>query len=806
MFPLLVPLAALSAGILCSQHLDPRPVLLCLPLSVWIAYVRRRYTCVAVFLLGASVPLWKSPAPPEPPAEAARVEGTLLKQPEWRGLGVYLDLEVKRVDGRDYHGRARLTEFLDDPALLEMFQQLQLGTGDDLEVVVKLQHPARYRNPGVFNFRRHLSRQGIYWTGTIRNPRLITVVERGPALWRFLDSAQRRIEDRVSRPFAEDRVARGLVMGMVLGRKHELTASLERRFQDAGLYHLVVVSGFNLAVVAGVAAALARLICSKRSTRLILVMLAVIAYTLIVGGQTPVLRATLMVGILVAGKALDRDYSPANTIALAALVLLLWDPSLLQDTSFQMTFAAVAAVTCAGQPASRWLLGSRNSRLADFGNAAMDGWMSPEDADWRLSRRMWCELYGLPHAVVTVPRRIVLWTIEAMIVSIAVEVVLAYFMIESFHILSPISPFLNVPAGLAAAVITPLGLLLLLLPEPLAGFEGWIIQSVIRILIWLLDFCLTIPYATIRVPSAPVWLWLVYLAAGMVCLHSVVRRRRGWCVAGVSAVGIIQGCMVVLDFSPPPPADVTLTFLDVGQGDSTLLEFPDGRRMLVDGGGVAAGRFLGLQDRSTFSIGEDVISPYLFSRGIRRVDTVVLTHAHNDHMDGLSDVLSNFRVGELWLGRNPGIPAYTELLTQAQEKGVRLHLITAGYREAGILVLHPPGHWQARRTASNNDSIVLLLETGQQTALLAGDLELAIPVPAFVNVLKVPHHGSRGVRLRTRSDVRVISVGANNPFGHPHPTSLPALRTDLFGAIQVRMSGARPHVDLIGMQKPQVNH
>jgi competence protein ComEC len=216
--------------------------------------------------------------------------------------------------------------------------------------------------------------------------------------------------------------------------------------------------------------------------------------------------------------------------------------------------------------------------------------------------------------------------------------------------------------------------------------------------------------------------------------------------------------------------------------------------MLIDGGGVAAGRFLELQDQSTFSIGEDVVSAYLFSRGIRRLDVVALTHAHNDHLSGLFDVLSNFEVGALWLGRNPMIPAYRAFLELAQRRGVPLKFVVAGQQLGGFTVLHPPVHWRVRRSAENNDSVVFLLRSGNQTALFTGDLELPLPEVDFVNLLKVSHHGSRGVRMRVKSEVRVISVGANNPFGHPHPSTLPALRTDLLGAIEVRLDGNRPVV------------
>jgi competence protein ComEC len=240
---------------------------------------------------------------------------------------------------------------------------------------------------------------------------------------------------------------------------------------------------------------------------------------------------------------------------------------------------------------------------------------------------------------------------------------------------------------------------------------------------------------------------------------------------------------------------VTMTFLDVGQGDAALIEFPSGYRMLIDGGGVSSGRFLDLRDESTFSIGESVLSPYFFSRGIRRLDAVVLTHAHHDHMDGLFDVIGNFKVGEFWLGRNPMIPRYRELIEHIQEKQIPIRWVTGGQTIGPFTVLHPPPKWIPRRNDQNNDSVVLLLKAGGATALLTGDIERSIPVPEKVDVLKVPHHGSKGVKVRPQAAVRVISVGENNPFGHPHESALPALRTDRLGAITVTLEG-HPKVTL----------
>jgi hypothetical protein len=169
-----------------------------------------------------------------------------------------------------------------------------------------------------------------------------------------------------------------------------------------------------------------------------------------------------------------------------------------------MTFAAVLAVIGIGVPASQWALGWLRDALKDFDDATCDATLPIEVSDWRVARRVWCELRSWPTWVMRFPYKLLLLTGEALIVSLAVEMVFTVFMVESFHRLSPISRLLNIPAGIAAAIVTPLALLLVFLPGPAAAPITWAITNLLDLLLKTLHLALQIPYVTVRVPSPPV--------------------------------------------------------------------------------------------------------------------------------------------------------------------------------------------------------------------------------------------------------------------------------------------------------------
>jgi competence protein ComEC len=251
-----------------------------------------------------------------------------------------------------------------------------------------------------------------------------------------------------------------------------------------------------------------------------------------------------------------------------------------------------------------------------------------------------------------------------------------------------------------------------------------------------------------------------------------------------------------------------ITAIDVGQGDSILVVFPDGRRMLVDGGGIPS--FSG-QAQARLDIGEDVVAPYLWDRSFRSLDVVALSHAHEDHIGGLPALVSDFRPRELWTGATPESGSWREVRQRAAAAGTIVRPLTGparfAYGGAEVEVLAPAAEYTPGAVPKNNDSLVFTVHFGRHSFLLAGDIERQVErtlQPGRADVLKVAHHGSRTSSTEEFLDAvspafAIVSAGLDNSYGHPNPDVLDrlerhravVLRTDLDGMITVRSDGRR---------------
>jgi competence protein ComEC len=740
-------------------------------------------------------------------------------------------------------GRVRLT--VRWPVATAIQQPYQCG--ERLRAVVRLLPPEVYHDPGVWSREDFLVDQGITSIATVS----IDHVERlGPSPGLFLacriSGLQRASSDRLlALPAAMRRLPAPLrlsqddaimLAAMVTGDRTFLTQSLRVGFQRTGSFHMLVISGFHLAIVAGCLFWVARRLRLPRVPATFVTILASFAYAIFTGFATPVERSLWMVTLYLLGRLLYRERNALNTIGFAALCLLAYSPRSLFDASFQMTLLAVVAI---GGVAAPLLLATVHPYLTaarDLRQIAVDAKLAPRLAQFRVTLRMMA--VGLRDAAGGrwanfIAWRIFPWTVrflircfELMVVSFVVELAMALPMAVYFHRITVFALPVNVFILPLLLILMPAALVTLIVAlvwPAAATAPAMFVALPLHFGIWLVRFFGSTTLGDFRIPAPLLWQSLAFcalLALAIVLarfsVSSGVRWRRRAVLASLSAL-LLAAVVAVLPRSVDHPRDALLVeAIDVGQGDSILLIAPDGKTLLVDGGGFGGGPRQAPQD---FDIGEEVVSEVLWSRGIRRLDVVALTHAHSDHMGGLPAVLRNFHPAELWVGNNPRFGLYNALLDEAADLHVRVRSLRAGdafaFGPTQVSVLAPFSDYQPGPQPGNNDSLVLHVAYGATSVMLEGDAEAPIEQAMLAEtglastLLKVGHHGSiTSTRpeflARVAPQCAVISCGLRNRYGHPRIEVLKALEaanvrtfsTDINGASCFRLDGKITAPDL----------
>lgn len=688
--------------------------------------------------------------------------GTVVEEPEQHQGRTHFafDLETACIDSlcRQVSGRVLVSvRDLD----------LHADLGDRLTLSGRLQQPSPARNPGAFDYRAFLELEQIHFLLGLRRPEQLVSIEKRPGPWLFervVLPVRRSVEQSITRNLSGGPA--GLLLGVLLGEKYALPDELRADFRLTGLTHALVVSGLNVALVVLFFLTAFKLCRVPERLGLVLTLVVVALFALVTQLQAPVVRAALMAGALLLGRLCGRPGEVYNGLGLAALIILIWQPASLLSLSFQLSFVATLSLVGLSRPIATFF-----------------------PASWR--NHPWAGE----------------WVLMPLCACLAAQVGTAPLIVWSFSQFSPISLVSNL-------VVLPL-LNLALALGMLAGLTGWCLPLlatafngsnylVLKLAIALVEGFARLPYASVQLArpgmiSLGCW---VLLSLCLAFAHHRLARKAALFIA------LLWGnCAVWTPLLRTPALEVF--FLDVGQGDAALVRLPDGRSLLIDGG-----------ERSPdFDQGERVILPVLRYLGIDRLEAVVASHPHNDHIGGLIAVLEGVEV-EHYLDSGQYCDTWTARRIQelVREKRIDYHCLVAGdsligLGGVGVLVLHPTANFvsQGEEPASgfNNTSVVLRLSYGEVDLLFAGDAEQEAEASLLgwgerlrCEVLKVPHHGSptsseAAFVAAVRPQVAVVSVGQHNKFHHPSPAvmeryekqGVEVLRTDQRGAVVLHTDG-----------------
>ena len=686
--------------------------------------------------------------------------------------------------------------------------------GDHVQMLVKARQPRDFMDPGAYDERAHMARERVDLVGSMRSGELLQFLGDEPhtPLRYRLAQIRGNLLARVDTLFPDNPERAAVLRAMLLGDRSFVDNEVVQAFQKTSAYHVLVIAGLHVgAIIVFLLWATGKLKLGRLGAA-VTTLVGLAAYVGVVEDRTPILRAALIAAFYLLARPLFRKIDLLNTVALAAMVFLIWRPSSLADSSFQLSFLAASVIAGLAIPWMDRTSAPYRAGLKHIGDVTRDASHPPRVAQFRIEMRAvtaWCA-QRVPswigkHAawMLAWPVRGVLGLWDVVLLSIVIQLGMLPLMASGFHRISVSGPLSNVPAVILTAIIVPLGFLALLatyvwskLAHVLATALSLCVGALLDTVRWFAKF----PRLAFRTPDPPAWLVVAFFAAIVLLAWSargVVRRRRGaqarrapsmpiraaeW--AAFAAVAVLAVLIAWHPFRPDLAyGKFQITVLDVGQGDSLFLSFPNGHTMLMDGGGLTGSETI-RGTRSGLDVGENVVSPFLWWHGLKRVDVLALTHAHHDHLDGLRAVLENFSVGELWVGRDEETTAFAALLDEARAHGVRVITETQGrtFNFDGVdgEILWPVDVSRVER-ASNDNSMVMRVQDGAERFLLPGDAEKRTEnamvdqgEPLAADFLKVPHHGSRTSSTdeflaAVRPKVAVVSVGADNPFGHPVP-------------------------------------
>lgn len=641
--------------------------------------------------------------------------------------------------------------------------------GREIEINGKLNLPSVERNPGGFNYRDYLARSGVSATIFSKSESVKTgEIKKGNFLVKTGIDIRDKMVKIIGKCLPEQHA--GLLSAMLVGYREGLSKEMEEEFSDAGISHIIAVSGTHVVFIMAPLSLIFKKLRFNEKVTSIIIIIVLIMFVFITGFQASVLRAVIMGVVMLTGRILRRETDTLTSISFAAMLLLLYNPYNLFDIGFQLSFAATLS-------------------LVLF-------YKSISDQIKSVLERI--NLSYIPDILT-----------DNVAITLAAQIGVLPITVLYFNKISTFSVITNLLVVPLLQTITILGFIMVII----SFISLFFFQLVANINCILLSFILLVtkvnsglPFSVVRIATPPfLFIAIYYLVVFLLLVYKPVLKK----IKPVHYAAAFTVVIISLVIYAVSPARLKVAFIDVGQGDSALIRTYSGKTVLIDGGGSSGGI------KSQTNIGDSVVIPFLLDCGITKIDLVVATHGHSDHIEGLEPVIESFDVRGLAIPHYDDKGEFSKILTEAKKRSIPVVRLEKGNYiklddRTYMKVLNPDRDYTMYDLSLNNTSLVIKLQYEDVSFLFTGDIEKETEeymvdkgADLKADILKVAHHGSDTSSTvefikEVNPKAAVISVGKNN-FGHPSPEVLkayqdfgiPVFRTDESGAIIVFSDGKR---------------
>lgn len=649
---------------------------------------------------------------------------------------------------------------------------VRIKVGDELIARGEILKTGGLRNPGAFDPENYLMREQISARFLVRDPEDFKILSerKGNSFLFYLGEIKAFLKQKITEqiPLPE----RGVINAMLLGDREEIPWELRDSFSKSGTAHLLAISGLHVGLIAMLFLALGKIFRLPRRGNYLLTILLLISYCLLTGSRASVLRATFMIVFYLFGFIIKRDAELVTSLSWSAIIILILEPLQVLDPGFQLSYLTVFSLGTLGAQWQTLEMGFLVARQKQQPLLSAPKWYS-----------LWIE-------------KIKFYLRNYLGVSFAAWFGILPLIAFYFYLFSPVTILANLVVVPYLWVIMASGFAFLFLSgvhEILSQTLGTALWFFTKILIGISDFFASIPYLHFRVPPPSFFLIAIFYLLLLLYLYKDFFKLSR--VRFALVLLFLLNLFLWKKILTPASENLKITFLDVGHGDAALIEFPQRGVLLVDTGGSSA-----------WDTGRLALAPFLWSKGIFHLDSILITHPHYDHFGGLATILKEFSVGTVLDNGDRSVLLYEENFKERNVKRIPLRRgdRIAGAKDTELLILHPSEsffHHPAIKT--NDQSVVFQIRYRNIRILMAGDAEqfaldklAAYGAELKSQFLKVPHHGSdekeegENFFLWVSPETAIISTAEKNPYNLPSPATagfLKALGTKIY---QTGITGA----------------